>query len=84
MAVVVYEPDAAEQLTALPASIQRRIATIVMRLERWPAVSGAKPLRRRLAGHFRMRTGDYRVQFHVEGETVVIERVGHRNGFYED
>jgi mRNA-degrading endonuclease RelE of RelBE toxin-antitoxin system len=84
MAVVVYESDAAEQLTALPASIQRRIATIVMRLERWPAVSGAKPLRGRLAGHFRMRTGDYRVQFHVEGETVVIERVGHRSGFYED
>jgi mRNA-degrading endonuclease RelE of RelBE toxin-antitoxin system len=84
MAVVVYEPDAAEQLAALPASIQRRIATIVMRLERWPAVSGAKPLRGRLAGHFRMRTGDYRVQFHVERETVMIERVGHRNGCYED
>jgi mRNA-degrading endonuclease RelE of RelBE toxin-antitoxin system len=84
MAVVVYELDAAEQVTALPASIQRRIATIVMRLERWPAVSGAKPLRGRLAGHFRMRTGDYRVQFHVEEETVIIERVGHRDGFYED
>jgi mRNA-degrading endonuclease RelE of RelBE toxin-antitoxin system len=84
MAVVVYEPDAAEQLRTLPLSIQRRIATIVMRLERWPAVSGAKPLRGPLAGHFRMRTGDYRVQFHVEGETVVIERVGHRDGFYED
>jgi mRNA-degrading endonuclease RelE of RelBE toxin-antitoxin system len=68
----------------LPISIKRRIAAIVMRLERWPAVSGVKPLRGQLAGHFRMRTGDYRLQFHVQGDTVVIERVGHRDGFYED
>ena len=39
---------------------------------------------RSLAGHFRVRTGDYRMQFHVSGETVVIERVGHRDGFYEE
>jgi len=55
-----------------------------MRLEHWPAVSGAKPLRGRLAGHYRIRTGDYRLQFHVEGDSVVIERVGHRDGFYEE
>ncbi len=33
-------------------------------------------------GKSRIRTGDYRLQFHVEGEEVVIERVGHRDGFY--
>jgi mRNA-degrading endonuclease RelE of RelBE toxin-antitoxin system len=63
MAVVVSERDAAEQLAALPISIKRRIAAIVMRLERWPAVSGVKPLRGQLAGHFRMRTGDYHYSF---------------------
>jgi mRNA-degrading endonuclease RelE of RelBE toxin-antitoxin system len=46
-------------------------------------VSGAKPLCGGLAGHYRVRTGDYRLQFHVEGEEVVIERIGHRDGFYE-
>lgn len=84
MAVVVYERDAAKQVAALPPSIKRRIASVVMRLEHWPAVSGAKPLRGRLAGHYRIRTGDYRLQFHVEGDSVVIERVGHRDGFYEE
>ncbi len=84
MTVVVYERDAARQLAALPTSIKRRIASVVMRLERWPAVSGAKPLRGRLAGHDRIRTGDYRLQFHVEGDTVVIERIGHRDRFYEE
>ena len=38
----------------------------------------------RLAGYYRLRTGDYRLQFHVEGETVLVEKIGHRDGFYED
>ena len=37
-----------------------------------------------LAGSYRLRTGDYRLQFHVEGETVFVEKIGHRDGFYED
>lgn len=57
---------------------------IVERLEKWPAISGAKPLRGTLAGHWRIRTGDYRVQFRIAGETVVIERVGHRDRFYDE
>ena len=84
MAHVTYELDAAEQLQSLPASIQGRVAKIIVRLTEWPAVSGARPLRGKLAGHFRVRTGDYRVQFRVEGDEVIIERVGHRDGFYED
>jgi mRNA-degrading endonuclease RelE of RelBE toxin-antitoxin system len=56
---------------------------IMERLEAWPSVSGAKPLRGSLVGRFRIRTGDYRIQFHLHGERVVIERVGHRDGFYE-
>lgn len=60
-----------------------RVQRIVERWRNWPEVSGAQPLRGDLAGHFRMRTGDYRVQFRVEGNSVLIERIGHRDGFYE-
>jgi len=84
MARITYEPQAAEQLTRLPNAILRRLAALIERLEKWPEVSGAKPLRGNLAGHFRVRTGDYRVQFRVEADEVIIERVGHRDGFYED
>ena len=77
-------PDAGEQLEILPRAIKARVISILARLEQWPQVSGAKPLRGNLAGHFRIRTGDYRVQFHVTGQTVVVERIGHRDGFYED
>ena len=57
---------------------------MVERLQRWPAVSGAKPLSGRLAGRFRLRTGDYRLQFYVKGKNLIIERIGHRAGFYEE
>jgi mRNA-degrading endonuclease RelE of RelBE toxin-antitoxin system len=77
-------PEAFQQIERLPPGIHRRVLTVLERLDRWPNVSGAKPLRGDLAGHFRVRTGDYRVQFHLEGDTVIVERVGHRDGFYED
>lgn len=32
----------------------------------------------------RMRTGDYRMQFQVRAEEVMVEKVGHRDGFYDD
>jgi mRNA-degrading endonuclease RelE of RelBE toxin-antitoxin system len=84
MANVELTPEAARQKDQLPRVIRVRIIKLIERLRNWPHVSGAKPLSGELAGHWRMRTGDYRLQFHVEGESVVIEKVGHRDGFYED
>ena len=83
MATVTYEREAVEQLGELPNVVLTRMERIVRRLENWPAVSGAKPLRGDLAGHYRIRTGDYRIQFRVAGDEVIIERIGHRDGFYE-
>jgi mRNA-degrading endonuclease RelE of RelBE toxin-antitoxin system len=57
---------------------------ILHRLASWPEVSGAKPLRGNLTGRFRMRTGDYRIQFFIDQGRIVVERIGHRDGFYEE
>jgi mRNA interferase RelE/StbE len=84
MADVRLSGEAQEQFKALPRTIQARVTRLLERLEKWPAVSGAKPLRGALAGYYRLRTGDYRLQFHVERQTVFVERIGHRDGFYED
>jgi mRNA-degrading endonuclease RelE of RelBE toxin-antitoxin system len=81
---VELTPDAAEQLAKLPRVVRARATAVLQRLEQWPAVSGAKPLRGKLAGRYRIRTGDYRLQFHLRGPIVVVERIGHRDGFYED
>jgi mRNA-degrading endonuclease RelE of RelBE toxin-antitoxin system len=84
MATVRVTPQALEQIDRLPAEIVARVERLFARLEKWPAVSGAKALSGPLAGHRRLRTGDYRVQFRVEGESVIVEKVGHRDKFYEE
>ena len=86
--------------------IVARLHKLFERLKNWPNVSGVKALSGNLAGKYRIRTGDYRVQFRVENvqpveapksgtgsqskqdETakklaIVIEKVGHRDGFYD-
>ncbi len=57
---------------------------LVARLAHWPDVSGAKPLSGDLAGWYRLRTGDYRLRFRVQGETIIVDKIGHRSEFYED
>lgn len=76
--------SALEEFIALPRTIQTRVLQLVGRLRRWPNVSGAKPLSGPLAGHYRLRTGDYRLQFRIEHQTVIVERIGHRDGFYDE
>lgn len=84
MAVVAITPQALKQAERLPASIRGRLRRLALKLEHWPAVSGAKPLSGKLTGRFRIRTGDYRMQFFVQGDRIIIEKIGHRDGFYED
>lgn len=82
MASVDLTPEAAEQLERLNPPIHGRILKLLERLRNWPEVSGAKPLSGELAGRWRMRTGDYRLQFQVAGDVVTVEKIGHRDGFY--
>ncbi len=83
MATVVLTPEAEKQAERLPEAILERLRKILRRLKDWPAVSGAKPLSGELAGWFRLRTGAYRVRFRVRGETVIVDKIGHRSKFYE-
>jgi mRNA-degrading endonuclease RelE of RelBE toxin-antitoxin system len=76
--------DAATQLGDLPKPIKARMVELLVRLADWPDVSGAKALSGNLAGHYRLRTGDYRLQFRIERGQVWVEQIGHRDGFYDE
>lgn len=82
MATVKLTPRAADELEDLSNPIHGRVLRLLVKLEQWPNASGAKPLRGELAGRYRLRTGDYRIQFCVAGDVVTVEKVGHRDGFY--
>ena len=75
--------EAADEASRLPETIQGRIRDLLVRLEAWPNVSGAKRLRGPLSGQWRMRTGDYRIQFVLGEGQVVVVKIGHRHRFYE-
>ena len=81
---VAVTPLAQRDFAGLPRVIQARVLMLFERLAQWPNVSGAKPLSGNLAGKHRLRTGDYRLQFHVRGDQVIVEKIGHRSRFYEE
>jgi mRNA-degrading endonuclease RelE of RelBE toxin-antitoxin system len=83
VAKVVLSEAAQRQLADLPVHLHAQAQAIIVRLAKWPEVSGAKPLRRNLKGHYRIRMGDHRVQFVVTGDVVRIERIGKRDKFYD-
>jgi mRNA-degrading endonuclease RelE of RelBE toxin-antitoxin system len=84
MVKILLSPAVQRQIDRLPKTVRARMYKVMERLQHWPEVSGAKPLSGRLAGRFRLRTGDYRLQFRAQGNNIVIERIGHRAGFYEE
>jgi mRNA-degrading endonuclease RelE of RelBE toxin-antitoxin system len=81
---VLLAPEAQRQFERLPTLIKVRILGVFERLRSWPNVSGAKPLRAPLAGQFRIRTGDYRVQFRAQEDIVIVVKLGHRDRFYDE
>ena len=83
VAKVLISDAAYRELVAMPTVIAARMRGIFERLEAWPTVTGAKPLRHDLKGHYRIRTGKYRVVFRVEGDTVKVLRIDHREDVYE-
>ena len=84
MTNVLLSPEVQRQVDRLPKVIRVRVWQLIRRLRLWPEISGAKPLRGNLAGRYRLRTGDYRLQFRIEEKDVIIEQIGHRAGFYEE
>ena len=81
---VVMAPEARVDVLMLPVTIRARLDAMISRLEKWPAVSGAKPLRGDWKGHYRVRMGDWRVIFKVVRPNLIVIRVAHRSTVYED
>lgn len=82
MATVEFSDLAMRHFAAVPLGMKRRVEAVINRLEDWPAVSGAKPLTRELKGHYRIRTGDWRIVFHVSGSLVTVDRIDNRKDVY--
>jgi mRNA interferase RelE/StbE len=81
---VLLAKDAQADFDNLPATIQARVNRVIERLAHWPAVSGTKQLRGDWKGHFRIRTGDWRVIVRPVTPVLLVVRIKHRSEVYED
>lgn len=72
-----------EDIPKLGSAKNRVKKAIEEKLTRNPVEFG-KPLRYSLKGCRRLRVGDYRVIYTIDGKTVLIVKIGHRKEIYED
>jgi mRNA-degrading endonuclease RelE of RelBE toxin-antitoxin system len=84
VSALLLTPEAQTESDALPVVIRVRVLRTFQRLAFWPAVSGAKALSGDWAGHYRIRTGDWRVILRVVAPQVIVVRIKHRSEVYED
>ena len=80
---VVYHPQVkARDISKLNGDIRQRVRKAVeARLMVAPQEYGA-PLRKTLRGYWKLRVGDYRIVFKVEGDEILILGICHRKEVY--
>lgn len=78
---LTYTQRAVRDLDAIDPATKRRIGKTLHRYEKDP-LAHAEPLRDSDLGSYRFRIGDYRVIFDLDGEEIVVLRVGHRREIY--
>jgi mRNA interferase RelE/StbE len=78
---LLFTRRAARDLEALEPDARRRIGEALKRYRQEP-LRFARRMAHPTLGSYRFRTGDYRVIFDMEGEEIVVLRVGHRSRIY--
>jgi len=79
---LVYTHRAVRDIKKLPEDIRKRIGKTLLRYQADP-LNFAENLTEPALGTYRFRVGDYRIIFDLEGEDIVILRVGHRRELYK-
>jgi len=81
--ILEFTASATREFRDLDRQLQRRITEKVTALCADPFPAGSKKLKGQ-ADHFRIRVGDYRVIYRIDGKRVVIVvvRIGHRREVY--
>jgi mRNA interferase RelE/StbE len=79
---LVYTERAERDIKKLDSRIKDRIGKTLLRLKEEP-MRFAEKLSDPILGEYRFRIGDYRVIFDIEGNEIVVLRVGHRREIYK-
>lgn len=80
---IVFTRRAVKDISKLEPDVKERIRDALMRCSKDPLRYARRMVDRSL-GSYRFRVGGYRVIFDLEGDEVVVLRVGHRNEIYRE
>lgn len=78
---IIWDRKAFQSLDKLETIIARRIAKKVGELSESPFSRDVIRIKGEKA--FRLRVGDYRIVFEIEGESISVLKVGHRKNIYK-
>ncbi len=80
---LVYTFRAVKDIEQLDSRVKSRISRALLRYSEDP-FKYARKLTDPGLGSYRFRIGDYRVIFDIEGDEMVVLRVGHRKDIYRN
>jgi mRNA interferase RelE/StbE len=78
---IEYGSTALGDLDSLGEKVRTQVLRKIERLK--SGLHGNIKHLRRADVAYRLRTGDYRILFDVEGDVIVIRRIGHRKNVYD-
>jgi mRNA interferase RelE/StbE len=78
---IEYGSTALNNLDALPEKVRKQVLRKIERLR--SGLRGDIKHLRRTDVAYRLRTGAYRILFDVEGDIIVIRKIGHRKNVYD-
>jgi mRNA interferase RelE/StbE len=78
---LVYTRRAERDIEKLEPNVKDRIGKALLRYSEEP-LKFAEKLSDPILGEYRFRIGDYRVIFDLQGNEIVLLRVGHRREIY--
>jgi len=78
---IEYGPTALSDLDSLAERIRKQVLQKIARLK--SGLHGDIKHLRHADVAYRLRTGDYRILFDVEGSSIVIRRIRHRKNVYD-
>lgn len=78
---LVFTQRAVRDLETLDPQARRRIGQALARYQQMP-LQFARQMAAPSLGDYRFRIGDYRVIFDLDGDAIVVLRVGHRSQIY--
>ena len=81
--IVRYHPLVRKDLSTINTTIKTRIKNAIERRLMVGPIKYGDPLRKTLKGYRKLRVGDYRIVYKIEGKYIYILGIQHRKEIYK-